>query len=46
MAQKGRKRVVIHEDDVGMSHGANVAFAGLSASPAPVASGSVMVPCP
>ena len=22
----GRRRVVIHEDDVGMSHGANAAF--------------------
>ena len=22
----GRKRVVIHEDDVGMTHGSNVAF--------------------
>ena len=39
------KRVVIHEDDVGMTHGANMAFAELSASGA-CSSGSVMVPCP
>ncbi|MEZ5667332.1 MAG: polysaccharide deacetylase family protein, partial [Alphaproteobacteria bacterium] len=39
------KRVVIHEDDVGMTHGSNVAFAELSASGA-LTCGSVMVPCP
>jgi len=40
-----RKRVVIHEDDVGMSHGANIAFRELSAL-GTCSSGSVMVPCP
>ena len=40
-----RKRVVIHEDDVGMTHGANVAFVELSAH-GTCSSGSVMVPCP
>lgn len=39
------KRVVVHQDDVGMCHGANVAFVELSAAGA-VTSGSVMVPCP
>ena len=38
-------RVVIHQDDVGMCHGANVAFVELSRAGA-VTSGSVMVPCP
>jgi len=41
----GRKRVVIHEDDVGMTHGANVAFVELSRL-GTCSSGSVMVPCP
>lgn len=41
----GRKRVVVHEDDVGMSHGANVAFAELSRL-GTCSSGSVMAPCP
>ena len=41
----GRKFVVIHEDDVGMSHGANAAFAELSAI-GNCSSGSVMPPCP
>jgi predicted glycoside hydrolase/deacetylase ChbG (UPF0249 family) len=41
----GRKRVVIHEDDVGMTHGANAAFVELSKLGA-CSSGSVMVPCP
>jgi predicted glycoside hydrolase/deacetylase ChbG (UPF0249 family) len=45
MSAKGRKQVVIHEDDVGMSHGANTAFAELSAF-GTCTSGSVMVPCP
>jgi predicted glycoside hydrolase/deacetylase ChbG (UPF0249 family) len=40
-----RKRVVIHEDDVGMSHGANAAFVELSGL-GTCSSGSVMVPCP
>jgi len=40
-----RKRVVIHEDDVGMSHGANTAFVELSRL-GTCSSGSVMVPCP
>jgi predicted glycoside hydrolase/deacetylase ChbG (UPF0249 family) len=39
------RRVVIHEDDVGMSHGANTAFVELSAL-GTCSSGSVMVPCP
>ena len=38
-------RVVVHEDDVGMNHGANAAFAELSALGICTA-GSVMVPCP
>lgn len=41
----GKKRVVIHEDDVGMSHGANVAFVELSRL-GTCSSGSVMAPCP
>jgi predicted glycoside hydrolase/deacetylase ChbG (UPF0249 family) len=40
-----RRLVVIHEDDVGMSHGANTAFVELSAL-GTCSSGSVMVPCP
>ncbi len=39
------KRVVVHQDDVGMCHGANVAFLELAAAGV-VTSGSVMVPCP
>jgi predicted glycoside hydrolase/deacetylase ChbG (UPF0249 family) len=42
---EGRRAVVIHEDDVGMSHGANTAFAELSAMGA-CSAGSVMAPCP
>jgi chitin disaccharide deacetylase len=42
---RGRRCVVIHEDDVGMTHGANTAFVELSALGA-CSSGSVMVPCP
>jgi predicted glycoside hydrolase/deacetylase ChbG (UPF0249 family) len=42
---KGRKLVVIHEDDVGMTHGSNTAFAELSAL-GTCSCGSVMVPCP
>ena len=37
--------VVIHEDDVGMTHGANTAFAELSAL-GTCSAGSVMAPCP
>jgi predicted glycoside hydrolase/deacetylase ChbG (UPF0249 family) len=39
------KRVVVHQDDVGMCHGANVAFVELSHLGV-ITSGSVMVPCP
>jgi chitin disaccharide deacetylase len=39
------KRVVFHQDDVGMCHGANVAFLELSRLGV-VTCGSVMVPCP
>jgi chitin disaccharide deacetylase len=42
---EGRRTVVIHEDDVGMTHGANAAFAELSAIGA-CSAGSVMAPCP
>jgi len=45
MSATQRKRVVIHEDDVGMSHGANTAFVELSRL-GNCSSGSVMVPCP
>jgi hypothetical protein len=41
----GRRVVVVHEDDVGMTHGANAAFVELSALGA-CSSGSVMPPCP
>lgn len=37
--------IVLHQDDIGMCHGANVAFSELSALGA-ITSGSVMVPCP
>ncbi|MEQ1701982.1 MAG: polysaccharide deacetylase family protein [Ilumatobacteraceae bacterium] len=39
------QHLVIHADDVGMSHGANVAFLELSRL-GTITSGSVMVPCP
>jgi predicted glycoside hydrolase/deacetylase ChbG (UPF0249 family) len=39
------RRVVVHQDDVGMCHGANAAFLEL-AHLGVVTSGSVMVPCP
>ncbi len=42
---KGRKLVVIHEDDVGMTHGSNTAFVELSAL-GTCSTGSVMAPCP
>jgi hypothetical protein len=41
----GARTVVIHEDDVGMSHGANAAFLELSKTGA-CSAGSVMAPCP
>jgi predicted glycoside hydrolase/deacetylase ChbG (UPF0249 family) len=44
-SHNGAKRVVIHEDDVGMSHGANTAFVELCRL-GTCSSGSVMVPCP
>jgi chitin disaccharide deacetylase len=44
-ARAAGKRVVIHEDDVGMSHGANMAFAELCRL-GTCSSGSVMAPCP
>ncbi len=37
--------VIFHGDDVGMCHAANTAFADIVAA-APVACGSIMVPCP
>jgi hypothetical protein len=40
-----RRLVVIHGDDVAMTHGANAAFAELSAI-GTCSAGSVMVPCP
>ena len=43
--EPGRRLVVIHEDDVGMSHGANAAYVELSAL-GTCSSGSVMPPCP
>jgi predicted glycoside hydrolase/deacetylase ChbG (UPF0249 family) len=39
------RRIVIHEDDLGMCHGANLAFAELTAAGVCTA-GAVMVPCP
>lgn len=39
------RQVVLHADDLGMSHGANAAFAELAAL-GTCSSGSVMVPCP
>jgi len=42
---KAKKRVVIHEDDVGMSHGSNMAFLELCKRGS-CSSGSIMVPCP
>ena len=38
-------QIVLHQDDVGMCHGANIAFRELSALGS-ITSGSVMVPCP
>ncbi|TGQ69808.1 ChbG/HpnK family deacetylase [Mesorhizobium sp. M00.F.Ca.ET.186.01.1.1] len=44
-ATGSRRRLVLHEDDVGMCHGANSAFLELSRLGA-CSSGAVMVPCP
>ncbi|HXQ15967.1 MAG TPA: polysaccharide deacetylase family protein [Caulobacteraceae bacterium] len=41
----GARTVVIHEDDIGMTHGANVAFRELAARGV-CSAGSVMAPCP
>ena len=41
----GARRVVVHEDDIGMCHGANLAFAELARLGICTA-GAVMVPCP
>lgn len=43
--QDKTKQLVVHEDDLGMCHGANVAFLDLSQRGI-CTSGSVMVPCP
>ena len=45
MYEKFEGQIVLHQDDVGMCHGANVAFSELSALGS-ITSGSVMVPCP
>ena len=44
-AMTATRQVVVHQDDVGMCHGANVAFLEL-ARRGVITSGSVMVPCP
>lgn len=44
-AAGSRRRIVLHEDDVGMCHGANTAFLELVRLGA-CSSGAVMVPCP
>ncbi|HZP20622.1 MAG TPA: polysaccharide deacetylase family protein [Bauldia sp.] len=41
----GKRQVVVHEDDIGMCHGANLAFADLTADGI-CTCGAVMVPCP
>ncbi|WP_374384133.1 polysaccharide deacetylase family protein [Dongia sp.] len=43
--QAAAKQIVVHEDDLGMCHGANAAFLDLSKRGVCTA-GSVMVPCP
>ena len=45
MTWQGPRALVLHQDDVGMSHGANTAYAELTAF-GTCSSGSVMVPCP
>ena len=44
-AARSKRRVVLHEDDVGMCHGANSAFVELRRLGS-CTSGAVMVPCP
>jgi len=44
-SSRGERRVIIHCDDIGMCHAANLAVKELLTS-SPVRSGSVMVPCP
>src|SRR5690606_2054488 len=44
-AARSRRRLVLHEDDVGMCHGANTAFLEL-VKLGVCSSGAVMVPCP
>ncbi|WP_374655585.1 polysaccharide deacetylase family protein [Dongia sp.] len=44
-SQTAVKQIVVHEDDLGMCHGANTAFLDLSQRGV-CTSGSVMVPCP
>ena len=44
-AAKSKRRLVLHEDDVGMCHGANTAFLELVRLGV-CSSGAVMVPCP
>lgn len=45
MVTTSKRRVVLHEDDVGMCHGANSAFVELCRL-GTCSSGAVMVPCP
>jgi predicted glycoside hydrolase/deacetylase ChbG (UPF0249 family) len=45
MQREIKRTVILHEDDVGMCHGANVAFFELT-KVGTCSSGSVMVPCP
>lgn len=45
MQTEAKRTVILHEDDVGMCHGANVAFFELTKF-GTCSSGSVMVPCP
>ena len=45
MADTSQIQLVVHHDDLGASHGANLAFVELS-DLGVVTSGSVMVPCP
>ncbi|MFM9002171.1 MAG: polysaccharide deacetylase family protein, partial [Acidimicrobiaceae bacterium] len=45
MYEQFAENIVLHQDDVGMCHGANVAFLELSKLGS-ITSGSVMMPCP
>ena len=45
MTWGGSSAIVLHQDDVGMCHGANIAYAELTEF-GTCSSGSVMVPCP